>query len=57
MNGDVRTCVVALQAAVDDQRMNMEHDCSYDSDYLARLERTADIVAAKACGLKTGAEA
>jgi hypothetical protein len=57
MKGDVRTCIVALQAAVEDPRINMEHDCSHDSGYLAGLERAADIVAAKAHGLKTGAEA
>lgn len=55
---DIREVGAALEAAIADQRENLDSDDeSYELGYLDGLERAANIVVIKVAGLRTGLEA
>lgn len=57
MGIEIRDVVEALEAAIADQRGNLDKDDeSYELGYLDGLERAANIVVIKAAGLTTGLE-
>jgi hypothetical protein len=57
MQVDVREIVAALEAAIEDQRVNLASDDScYEEGYFDGLERAANIVVIKAHGLTPGVE-
>ena len=57
MTVDVRQVVAALEAAVTDQRLNVDElDEGYEAGYIDGLVRALDIVQSKTYGMTTGAE-